>query len=41
MQGQVVKSNGAGQLKRFTDLSDHKKEVGKVPLTDSSSTSGL
>jgi hypothetical protein len=28
-QGQVVKSNGAGQLGHFTDLIDHKKKLGK------------
>lgn len=28
-QGQVVKSNGAGELKHFTDLNDHKKNLGK------------
>jgi len=28
-QGQVVNSNGAGQLKHFTDLSDHKKKLRK------------
>lgn len=32
-QGQVAKSNGAGQLTHFTDLIDHKKNLGKFPLT--------
>jgi len=33
-QGHVVKSNGAGEPKHFTDLSDHKKKLGKfLPLT--------